>query len=434
METDVRPLVYVPDGSPVSVPDDIALDEHLGFYLLSTRGDRTKNKVRGRQRKAKRNKQQQCNVQVGTLPDRVAKGPEAKQPSAAKEPDPTDPMTVPPELAARAESAALLWDMTVYDMTVAATKPEKGGAIWRIQTSAGVRSLKLLHRPPARSLFSVAAQDYLVRQGARVPPLVRSRKGELCEVVDGQVWIVTDWVESLTPATKVDLEGARALCYGLGEFHRHTRGYEPPSRAQYATRLRKWPKTYAKMRTKINWFEALARVYPDMPASNTLLNVVGHFGAQADDAIARLERSQYAHLIERGEPEWGLAHQDFGWSNGQLGPGGLWIIDLDGVAYDLPIRDLRKLITSTMDDRGDWDLTWMQGMIQAYTDANPIEAELMEVMLIDILLPNEFYKLVKEILFDPTMLNQEMGLMLQRLMEAEERKSNALVALGLGGR
>ena len=27
---------------------------------------------------------------------------------------------------------------------------------------------------------------------------------------------------------------------------------------------------------------------------------------------------------------------------------GMWIIDLDGVAYDLPIRDLRKLISGTM--------------------------------------------------------------------------------------
>lgn len=91
-----------------------------------------------------------------------------------------------------------------------------------------------------------------------------------------------------------------------------------------------------------------------------------------------------------------IIHQDYGWSNGQIGPGGIWIIDLDGVAYDLPIRDLRKLITSTMDDMGVWDVTWMRGMIDAYNQANPIEPELYQVLLIDMALPNEFYKHVKE--------------------------------------
>ncbi len=78
-----------------------------------------------------------------------------------------------------------------------------------------------------------------------------------------------------------------------------------------------------------------------------------------------------------------------------MGEGGIWIIDLDGVAYDLPIRDLRKLITSTMDDMGVWDVTWMKAMIQAYHQANPIEHDLFQVLLIDMALPNEFYKNVK---------------------------------------
>lgn len=89
-------------------------------------------------------------------------------------------------------------------------------------------------------------------------------------------------------------------------------------------------------------------------------------------------------------------HQDYGWSNGQEGPGGIWIIDLDGVSYDLGIRDLRKLITSTMDDFGVWETSWMKGMIEAYHAACPIEPELFEVLLIDMSLPNEFYKNVKE--------------------------------------
>jgi CotS family spore coat protein len=128
-----------------------------------------------------------------------------------------------------------------------------------------------------------------------------------------------------------------------------------------------------------------------------------------------------------------ITHQDYGWSNGQLGPDGkVWIIDLDGVAFDLTFRDLRKLITGTMDDRGDWDLTWMRQMIDAYREANPMDPKALQVMLIDMLLPNEFYKLVKDALFDPTSLNIEMAAAIERLMITDEHKQRALAELGLG--
>lgn len=305
-------------------------------------------------------------------------------------------MYVPPEVEAAAQVVMAKYEMKVSGMTLITTKPDKGGAIWRIETDKGPRSLKLLHRTPARSLFSIGAQDYLVRQGARVAPLVLTRDGSPYVVNEGRIWMVTDWIEGLAQATKVDLEGAAALCYGLGEFHRLSQGYVPPPGAQKASRLYRWPKTYQKIRNKIDWFRQIATAYAEMPASQTLFSLCDLFQQQAEDAIARLEASRYGDLVARGEPAWGIVHQDYGWSNGQIGPGGIWIIDLDGVAYDLPIRDLRKLITSTMDDMGVWDVTWMRGMIDAYNQANPIEPELYQVLLIDMSLPNEFYKHVKE--------------------------------------
>jgi CotS family spore coat protein len=309
-------------------------------------------------------------------------------------PGDADPMSVSPEMEAAAHKAATYWDMTMSAMQVMATKPEKGGAIWRIETNRGRRSLKLLHRPPPRSLFSIGLQDYLVKQGARVPALIPAKNRQLSVELDGKLWIVTDWIEPLTPAGK-DLAGAQALCYGLGEFHRHSRGYLPPAGAEQASRLHRWPKTYQKMLTKIGWFREIARAYAETPAAQSVLSMVDLFEQQARDAIARLEGSAYASLVARGGPAWGVVHQDYGWSNGQIGAGGVWIIDLDGVAYDLPVRDLRKLITSTMDDTGVWDPAWMRGMIDAYTQAHPIDPELYQILLIDMSLPNEFYKHVK---------------------------------------
>ncbi len=344
-------------------------------------------------------------------------------------------MTVPPEVEALAQKVMSRYDMKVNNKTLITAKSDKGGAIWKIDTNHGPRSLKVLHRSPERSLFSVGAQDYLVKQRARVPALIPTKKEkQLYTQAGGKLWIVTDWEESLVQASKIDLSGAQELCYGLGEFHRLSKGYAEPKGAYRASRLYRWPKTYDKVLTKIDWFRVLAQTYSDLPASRTLLQVVDKYEEQARQAIRLLEQSPYAQLAARGESEWGLVHQDYGWSNGQQGRGGIWIIDLDGVAFDLPIRDLRKLIASTMDDMGVWDVTWMRGMIDAYSKAFPLEPELYQMLLIDMALPNEFYKNIKEIVYDPTtFMTTELEALLQRLETSESTKWSALKELGLTG-
>ena len=338
-------------------------------------------------------------------------------------------LQVPPEIDALAEQVMQQYDMSVSSRTLITSKPDKGGAIWRIETNKGPRSLKLLHRSPERSLFSVGLQDYVVKQGARVPALIPANDGRLFVEKGGKLWIVTDWI-ALEPATKVDLIGAQELCYGLGEFHRHTKGYIPPEGAKNSSRLYRWPNYYQKIAKKIGWMREMALAYRDTAASDAILAVVDRYEAQAKEALTRLQNSAYPKMIAMGEPYWGLVHQDYGWSNGQKGPGGLWVIDLDGVAYDLPFRDLRKLITSTMDDMGVWDLTWIRGMIDAYHQANPLDQESYEVLLIDMAMPNEFYKHLKEMFFDPvTFLNTEAATILQRVVSTDQTKDQALAEL-----
>jgi CotS family spore coat protein len=346
-------------------------------------------------------------------------------------PKPVDwDLHVPPEVDELAVKVMTHYDMSVSDRRLITSKPDKGGAIWRIETNKGPRSLKVLHRSPARSMFSVGAQAYIHQQGGRVPALIPAKDGKLFVEMGGKLWIVTDWVEPLTPATKIDLAGAQQLCYGLGEFHRYSKGYIPPQGATNASRLHKWPNYYKKVAKKIGWLREIAKVYNDIPASKSILSVVDQFERQAWDALQKLNESPYRHMVAMGEPYWGLVHQDYGWSNGQMGPGGLWVIDLDGVAYDLPFRDLRKLITSTMDDMGVWDTTWMRGMIEAYHEANPLSAESFEVLLIDMALPNEFYKHLKEVFFDPvTFLSTGVEAVQQRIVAADQSKWQALAEL-----
>lgn len=319
------------------------------------------------------------------------------------------------------------YSFQVMSMQVVTTKPDKGGSIWKLETNAGPKSLKLLHRRPTRSMFSLGAQKYLVEvKGARVPGIVQTKNGQEYIEAGGKLWFVAEWIESLAPVTK-DLEGAKQLCYALGEFHQLSKGYIPPSQAEVASRLAKWPKSYEKVITKMDWFRNIANAYKEMPASQSILNVVDSFQEQARKSLADLNQSSYLSLVEKGNRSWGLVHQDYGWSNGQMGPNGMWIIDLDGVAYDLPIRDLRKLISGTMADLYNWDVTWIREMIRAYHEASPLTPELYELLMIDFSLPNEFYKNIKEVVYEPELfLNETTTQLIQTIVDTDQSKWPAL--------
>ncbi len=330
---------------------------------------------------------------------------------------------VPAYIEEMAHKVVTYYDINVSHMEVITTKADKGGLIWKIDTDKGPMSLKILHRRPTRSLFSLGAQEYLVvEKNAKVPPIIKTKTGENFVEMGGKLWFVAEWIEPLEQVGK-DLEGAKLLCAAIGEFHRLSKGYIPPKGAENASRLYRWPKTYKKIVKKMDWFRDIANAYPEMPASSTVLSVVDMFEEQAKNSVQLLEQSAYHELTARGNKEWGLVHQDYGWSNGQRGADGMWIIDLDGVAYDLPIRDLRKLITGTMDDLGAWDFTWAKGMIDAYHEVNPIEDDLFEILLIDMSLPNLFYKNVKEMLYEPTIfMDGELEALVNRIVEIDRTK------------
>lgn len=330
---------------------------------------------------------------------------------------------VPEYILSYAQEVLKHYDLSVKSIEVVTTKPDKGGAIWKIATNKGPKSLKLLHRRPTRSLFSLGAQEYLTLvQEARVPPIYKTRSGENYIEAGGKLWFIAEWIEPLQPVTK-DLAGAKQLCYALGEFHRLSKGYIPPAHAEVASRLYKWPKSYQKVVEKMEWFRQIANAYKDMPASSALLAVVDQFETQAIESYRRLEASQYSNLVKHGNDYWGLVHQDYGWSNGQMGKDGMWIIDLDGVAYDIPIRDLRKLISGTMADLKYWDITWIKEMILSYHEANPISPEVYELLMIDLSLPNEFYKNIKEVVFEPeNFLDEQTATLIQTIVETDKTK------------
>ncbi|WP_243292932.1 CotS family spore coat protein [Bacillus sp. FJAT-47783] len=332
---------------------------------------------------------------------------------------------VPQYLEEMAKKVITYYDVKVAGMALMATKPHKGAAIWRIDTDNGPIGLKVLHRKNTRSLFSIGAQHYLVEQGARVPKVIPTIDGKDCVEAGGKLWIVTEWIQPFTMLNQ-DFEGSKALASALGEFHRLSKGYVSPKGADTPSRLFKWPNKYEKMITKLNWFRNIAELYNETEASSSILSVIDRFQQEGYDALARLEQSPYHDLCYRGESYWGIVHQDYGWGNAQMGPNGVWIIDLDGVSYDIPVHDLRTFITRILVKIG-WNKQWISEVVQAYHQMNPMEKDLYRILLIDLAFPHEFYILIKNIVYEPmNFLNDQLDIAIQNLQESEANKFEIL--------
>jgi CotS family spore coat protein len=345
---------------------------------------------------------------------------------------------VPEYIVEMAQRVLNFYDFNIHHMTVMAIKDKQGGAIWKIDTDKGPFSLKLLHRRPTRSKFSLGAQEYLVKEKrARVPAIIQTKTGENYVEMGGKLWFVAQWIETLRELPQ-DLEGTKKLCYALGEFHKLSQGYVPPTEAENVSRIHRWPRTYERMEKKLGWFRDIANAYSEMPASSTILSVLDLYQEQTKQARMLLEDSSYPEIVSKGTRVAGLVHQDYGWSNAQVADDGVWVIDLDGVSYDITIRDLRKLIVDRMHFLEMWDINWIREMIQAYDQANPITNEVYQMLLIDLSLPNLFYKNVKYIVYSPTtFMTQELEQKLLLIIELEKQKWPVLEKLAndrIGGK
>lgn len=329
----------------------------------------------------------------------------------------------PKGLRARVQGALAEWDLTARSIELITYKRKQGAGVWRVQTDQGPKSVKLSSRLLDRCRFMTDAIEHLSRRGARVPALHRTRNGEPFAVVGGQALVVTDWID-LRPAKRT-LTGAEALAQGLGEFHHLAGHFTPSAQARFHTRLERWPAHYAATQRKAAQLKQ--RITGEQ---NPLLrSLVERLVRQADQAAGLLQRSPYATLAAEGERYWGLVHRDPSWTNLQLGPDGVWLVDLDSLVFDLPVSDLALFISETNDRRGRWDLSWVEGMLQSYQKAYELTPELYQLLLIELARPTLLCKRLRKLLNKSGTKVSEESLL--KLLALDHTRCKTLAALGL---
>lgn len=273
---------------------------------------------------------------------------------------------------------------------------QSGGikTIWKMETDAGPVALKRIRKAVPTVRFTTAAQSYLVSKGALVPRIFPTGEGKLFFVHDGHPLALYEWIDGRDLYMEEVAEHLRAGVRGLARFHRDTAGFVPPEDGQAYDRMGAWPRHYGDMR------EELARWKSDAERRESAFHQIYAREAAsmirlADRALDLLRQSCYAEWVDALGPYGCMCHQDYGKGNALETERGVYVLDLDNLAYDVPLRDLRKLIVKRMDYLERWDEAELDRIIGWYTSVHPLTEPQLQLLYIDLLFPHDFYGTAK---------------------------------------
>ncbi|MCX7745963.1 MAG: CotS family spore coat protein [Clostridia bacterium] len=331
------------------------------------------------------------------------------------------------------ESASNLIDLANqvlkdYDIVPQNVSVIQGGSIktvWKIKTEDRIICLKRLKQTMDKALFSVNAQVYIRGKNGNVPGIYPDKRGNPIVTYNDQLFVLYEWIpgSDLNFGDKKDLSQALE---GLAAFHVTSKGYKPPEEGRVSTKLGKWPDQYESMRNKFVEWKELSKTKSSTACYGAYLKYVDSMVDIANQSIQLIGKSQYKDLTAEGSESIVLCHQDYGKGNAILTDQGVFVLDLDGVTYDLPARDLRKIIGKRAENKGQWDLENIYEVVNWYMKVNPQSKEELNVLYIDLLYPHWFYGLVKNLFLNNKLLKSQE---IEKIASLEQNKVSILLGL-----
>ncbi|MBU3112413.1 CotS family spore coat protein [Clostridium lacusfryxellense] len=268
--------------------------------------------------------------------------------------------------------------------------------LWKVLYKNKLICLKRLNQSIEQALFSVNAQIYIFNNGGNVPKIYPNSKGGPITEYNGQLFILYSWIEG----RDMNLENPKDLTIALGslsKFHIDSIGYVPPSSAIISSKLGNWPKQYESMKNRMIKLKEICLQTPNNISYTTYTNNIDPIIEICNKTINLINSSPYSNLCSIGQKESCLCHQDFGTGNVMLSEGTGIVIDLDSVTYDLPARDLRKIILKRMHKLNDFSINSFETILKYYEINNILSLAQREVLKIDLMFPHLFFGLIKNL-------------------------------------
>jgi CotS family spore coat protein len=294
-------------------------------------------------------------------------------------------------------------------------------ALWKVNTQKGEIALKRSHYPLEKLLFSVYGHIYVLERGARVPQVILSKEKLPYVKTGNTVYTAYQWFpNSRNPDFNVK-DDLKETVKALALFHQASKGYVPPVSCKEKWRMGKGIKTYQDLYKEITDMQENIKGLKD-ERRTLLLNYIPRTQKLIEDAVRQLEILEYDKVLYMARKQRYLTHEDFGEPNALMVGNKGYVIDVDGMAYNLPTRELQKMIIKGFRKHG-MNGGLLKEIVSWYEGENPLSSEQKKIMLIEMSIPSHLFRFIRAMLYKGEDVSVRE---LAKVIEHENQKESVL--------
>jgi spore coat-associated protein S len=281
------------------------------------------------------------------------------------------------------------YDINITNIKMQSDKGKK--AIWWIKTTSGDKVLKK-HSCSSQTLeFIIAAVEHLRRGKVNLSKVIKTKSN--ANYIKGAkgCYVLSDAIIGNVPNEDKPQE-LKMIVAGLATFHSASKNFKPPGGCKARVHLGFQKEEFETQMVKLKSFYDIEMSKPKHSEfGQIILDSFPYFYKRMQQAIVENEKSGYGRWSLEAKDANGLCHQDFTASNLVLTSSKeIFVLDIDSITIDLPIRDIRKLLNKIMKKRGQWDSKLARQMMQWYNAINPLQHWQWQVLKETLTFPHLF--------------------------------------------
>ena len=281
------------------------------------------------------------------------------------------------------------YDINIKNIKMESDKGKK--AVWWINTTSGDKVLKK-HSCSAQTLeFILAAVEHLQRGNVNLSKVIKTKDNASYIKGSKGCYVLSDAIIGNVPNEDKPQE-LKMILEALATFHSASKNFVPPMDSKVRVHLGFQKEEFESQILKLKSFYDIEASNPKHSEfGQIILASFPYFYKRMQLAIDENQKSNYARWCVEAKDTNCLCHQDFTASNLVLTSSKkIFVLDIDSITVDLPIRDIRKLLNKIMKKRGQWDPKLAGQMLQWYNAVNPLERWQWQVLKETLIFPHLF--------------------------------------------
>jgi spore coat-associated protein S len=281
------------------------------------------------------------------------------------------------------------YDINVKNIKLESDKVKK--AVWWINTTDGDKVLKK-HSCSSQTLeFILAAVEHLQRGNVNLSKVIKTKDNASYIKGSKGCYVLSNAIIGTVPNEDKPQE-LKMILEALATFHSASKNFVPPIGSKVRVHLGFQKEEFETQMLKLKSFYDIEASKPKHSEfGQIILDSFPYFYKRMQLAIDENQKSNYARWCHEAKDTNCLCHQDFTASNLVLTSSKkVFVLDIDSITVDLPIRDIRKLLNKIMKKRGQWDLKLAAQMLQWYNAVNPLQRWQWQVLKETLTFPHLF--------------------------------------------